>query len=70
MKELRFESQNGSEEWRAAFAFDPERKAVILVAGAKQGVDQKRFYRQLISVADRRFDAHLKTVKSARKRKG
>jgi hypothetical protein len=37
MKELRFEGQNGSEEWRAAFAFDPERKAVVLVAGAKQG---------------------------------
>lgn len=34
MKELRFEGQNGGEEWRAAFAFDPERKAVILVAGA------------------------------------
>jgi hypothetical protein len=70
MKELRFEGQNGSEEWRAAFAFDPERKAVILVAGAKQGVAQKRFYKQLISVADKRFDAHLQTVKGARKRKG
>lgn len=70
MKELRFEGQNGSEEWRAAFAFDPERKAVILVAGAKQGVDQKRFYRRLISVADKRFEAHLKTVKGATKRKG
>src|SRR5258708_36752265 len=43
MKELRFEAQNGNEEWRAAFAFDPNRKAIILVAGAKQGVDQKKF---------------------------
>ncbi|WP_352915180.1 type II toxin-antitoxin system RelE/ParE family toxin [Mesorhizobium sp. M0915] len=30
MKELRFEASNG--EWRAAFAFDPERKALLLVA--------------------------------------
>lgn len=70
MKELRFEGQNGNEEWRAAFAFDPERKAVILVAGAKQGVDQKRFYKRLIAVADQRFDSHLKDLKSAKKRKG
>lgn len=70
MKELRFEGQNGNEEWRAAFAFDPERRAVILVAGAKQGVSEKRFYKRLISVADERFDAHLKALKSARKRKG
>jgi hypothetical protein len=69
MKELRFEGQNGNEEWRAAFAFDPDRNAVVLVAGAKQGVSQKRFYKQLISVADRRFDSHLKIVKSVKKRK-
>lgn len=70
MKELRFEGQNGNEEWRAAFAFDPERRAVILVAGAKQGVSQKRAYKRLISVADERFDAHLKELRSASKRKG
>jgi len=28
LKELRFEAADG--EWRAAFAFDPERKAVML----------------------------------------
>jgi len=35
MKELRFEATNG--EWRAAFAFDPRRKAVLLVAGDSFG---------------------------------
>ncbi|WP_275559377.1 type II toxin-antitoxin system RelE/ParE family toxin [Pseudomonas sp. 2(2015)] len=30
MKELRFEAMNGV--WRVAFAFDPKRRAVILVA--------------------------------------
>jgi hypothetical protein len=57
MKELRFTAANG--QWRAAFAFDPERKAIVLVAGDKAGRDQRRFYRNLISIADRRFDEHL-----------
>lgn len=57
MKELRFKAANG--QWRAAFAFDPKRKAIILVAGDKAGRDQRRFYRNLISIADRRFQEHL-----------
>ncbi len=32
MKELRFTANNGTEVWRAAFAFDPKRKAIVLVA--------------------------------------
>lgn len=31
MKELRFDAGGGV--WRVAFAFDPERKAILLVAG-------------------------------------
>ncbi|UVL64258.1 type II toxin-antitoxin system RelE/ParE family toxin [Pseudomonas sp. B21-032] len=42
-----------------AFAFDPKRRAVILVAGDKAGVSQKRFYRNLIRRADERFDRYL-----------
>ena len=34
-KELRFSAADG--EWRPAFAFDPARKAVLLVAGDKSG---------------------------------
>ncbi len=41
MKELRFEADNGV--WRVAYAFDPTRKAILLVAGDKSGVSQKRF---------------------------
>lgn len=63
MKELRFEAENGV--WRVAFAFDPERKAIILVAGDKAGVAQKRFYKALIRKADIRFSAHLKLLKEA-----
>ena len=45
MKELRFEASDG--EWRAAFAFDPERRAILLVAGDKSGGSEKRFYTPL-----------------------
>ena len=53
MKELRFNAEGGV--WRVAFAFDPKRQAVLLIAGKKSGVHQKRFYRNLIKLADKRF---------------
>jgi len=61
IKELRFDAADGV--WRVAFAFDPNRKAILLVAGDKSGVGEKRFYRQLIDKADARFDAHLAKIK-------
>ena len=64
MKELRFGAADG--EWRVAFAFDPQRKA-ILVAGDKSGAGEKRFYRELIGKADGRFDAHLARLKGGRR---
>jgi len=57
MKELRFGW--AGEVWRIAFAFDPRRRAILLVGGDKRGADQKRFYRRLIAVADERLDRHL-----------
>jgi hypothetical protein len=44
-------------------AYDPKRKAVLLIAGNKSGVNQKRFYKELIKKADKRFSDYLKTVK-------
>ncbi len=61
MKELRFAAEDGV--WRVAFAFDPKRKAILLVAGDKSGVGEKQFYRELIRKADARFDAHLARLK-------
>lgn len=61
MKELRFSAAGG--EWRIAFAFDPGRRALLLVAGDKSGGSGKRFYRELIRKADMRFDAHLVRLK-------
>jgi hypothetical protein len=66
MKELRFEAGDGV--WRVAFAFDPARRAVLLVAGDKSGGSGRRFYRQLIAKADKRFEGHLARMKNERKR--
>lgn len=57
MKELRF--RQGKEVWRVAFAFDPSRQAVLLVAGDKAGADQRLFYKRLIDKADSRLTQHL-----------
>ena len=67
-KELRFSAANG--EWRVAFAFDPLRKALLLVAGDRSGVSERRFYKELIRKADSRFDDHLSRLeKRLEKRK-
>src|SRR5712691_985273 len=63
MKELRFDAGGGV--WRVAFAFDPRRRAILLVAGDKSGRGERAFYRRLIAIADRRFDAHLARIKAA-----
>jgi hypothetical protein len=57
MKELRF--SEGNSVWRFAFAFDRKRNAVILVGADKQGVTPERFYKKLVTVADKRFDDWL-----------
>lgn len=61
MKEMRFDAADGV--WRVAFAFDPAREAILLVAGDKSGVGQGKFYKSLINKADRRFDRHLAALK-------
>jgi hypothetical protein len=65
MKEMRFDAANGV--WRVAFAFDPRRQAILLVAGDKSGGGEKRFYRNLITKADERFDGHLDRLRKERK---
>ena len=65
MKELRFSAADG--EWRVAFAFDPRRRAILLVAGDKSGGSEKRFYRELVRKADERLNAHLARLKKERK---
>ena len=60
MKELRFDTADGV--WRFAFAFDPNRRGIILCGDDKSGSSGKLFYRRLIDKADTRFDAHLERI--------
>jgi hypothetical protein len=53
LKELRFMADDGV--WRVAFAFDRGRIAVLLAAGDKKGKKEVRFYKGLITTAERRF---------------
>ncbi|WP_416182996.1 type II toxin-antitoxin system RelE/ParE family toxin [Idiomarina sp. PL1-037] len=56
MKELRVQSKGNP--IRVFFAFDPVRDAVLLCAGEKTG-NEKRFYKEMIPVADKEFSKHL-----------
>lgn len=67
MKELRFDWKGGV--WRIAFAFDPKRQAVLLAAADKSGADQKRVYKKLITVADRRYDRYLFDLSENKRRR-
>ena len=55
MKELRI--QNKQRLFRILFAFDPDRKALLIIGGDKRG--DKRFYERMIPLADALFDEHL-----------
>ena|SRR5947209_5368486 len=57
MKELR--SVGG--HLRALFAFDPRRRAVVLLGGDKSG-DWKGWYERNIPVADKLYDGHLRSL--------
>lgn len=57
MKELR-PGSSGRSELRVLFAFDPEGRAIMLVAGDKSG-NWNKWYRVNIPIADRRFDEHV-----------
>ena len=59
LKELRIQYQG--EPWRVLFAFDPTRKAILLVGGCKQG--KNRWYDKMIPIAEKRYDRHLKKLK-------
>jgi hypothetical protein len=67
MKELRVDADGGV--WRIAFAFDPNRRAIVLTGGSKTGVSKDRFYSMLIRVADARYGRHLRSMERGRRKK-
>lgn len=62
MKELR-PGSSGSGEIRILFAFDPIRRAVLLVAGDKAG-DWQGWYNTNIPLAEKRYQSHLAELDS------
>jgi len=61
MKELR-PGSSGRSQLRVLFAFDPERSAIMLIAGDKAG-DWTRWCKKYIPVADDLFDDHLRRLR-------
>ncbi len=57
LKELRI--QHSGDPVRAFFAFDPVRRAIILCAGDKTGSNEKKFYRDMIRLAESEYRNHL-----------
>lgn len=66
MKELRFAADDGV--WRVAFAFDPKRDGILLVAGDKSGGSESKFYKRLIKRADERYQRHLDRLEKTAKK--
>ena len=64
MKELR-PGSTGRTEIRVLFAFDKERKAILLLGGDKSG-NWQQWYRANIPVADDRFDRHQAEIVRSR----
>ncbi len=57
MKELR-PGSSGRSELRVLFAFDPDRRAILLAGGDKAG-NWRNWYRANIPLADKRLTEHL-----------
>jgi len=55
MRELR--TQFGGRPLRTLYAFDPRRKAILLIGGDKTGDD--RWYEKNVPIADNLYDEHL-----------
>lgn len=60
MRELRI--QHKGKPYRVLYAFDPERKALLLLGGNKQG--NKRWYKENVPKADKIYEKHIKSLKN------
>lgn len=59
LKEIRVSVSDKYGVWRVAFAFDPSRTAILLVAEDKSSTNTTRFYKRLIETAEERYQRHL-----------
>jgi hypothetical protein len=63
MKELRGSVQQ--RELRVLYAFDPRRKAILLIGGDKTG--NPKWYDEFVPIADKLFDKHLEAIEKEEK---
>jgi hypothetical protein len=64
MKELRGKVKE--RRLRVLFAFDPRRRALLLLGGDK--TDNPKWYEEFVPIADGLFDLHLESIKPKRTR--
>ena len=64
MRELRI--QYKGKPYRVLYAFDPERNALLLVGGNKQG--NKRWYKINVPIADKIYAKHIKLLKNKKEK--
>ena len=60
MRELRI--QHKGDPYRVLYAFDPRRKAILLVGGCKTG--DEAWYDTFVPIADRLYDDHLEILRN------
>jgi hypothetical protein len=63
MRELRIQHQG--RPYRVLYAFDPDRRALLLIGGDKTGDD--RWYEIFVPIADRLYTEHLKELEDDKK---
>lgn len=57
LKELRVQSKLSV--FRLFYIFDPIRQAIVLCGGDKKGKNEKRFYKEMIALAEQTYDDYL-----------
>jgi hypothetical protein len=65
MKELRI--QHCGRPYRVLFAFDPRRRAILLIGGDKTGNDS--WYEEFVPFADGLYNRHLEALKKEQEKR-
>lgn len=58
LRELRIQSKG--RPLRIFYAFDPRRRAILLIGGDKTG--DNRFYEKFVPLADKLYERHLRSI--------
>jgi len=56
--------QHKGKPYRVFYAFDPRWNTILLCGGKKVGINAKRFYQHMISIAESMFIEHINSIKN------